>query len=144
MIRKLEDKDIDKIMEIWLETSIIAHDFISKDYWVDNYDVVKNGYLPICETYVYEEDNNIKGFISLLKGYFIGGIFIDSNQRGKGIGTKLMNFVKQGREYLALEVYKDNNSSVEFYKKQNFKIVEENLSEEVNKVEYIMEYSKEI
>ena len=31
MIRKLEDKDIDKVMNIWLESTIKAHDFISKE-----------------------------------------------------------------------------------------------------------------
>ena len=28
MIRKLEDKDIDKVMNIWLESTIKAHDLI--------------------------------------------------------------------------------------------------------------------
>ena len=37
MIRKLEDKDIDKVMNIWLESTIKAHDFISKEYWESNY-----------------------------------------------------------------------------------------------------------
>ena len=32
MIRKIENKDIDKIMDIWLESTIKAPDFISKEY----------------------------------------------------------------------------------------------------------------
>ena len=31
MIRQLQNKDIDKIMEIWLESTIDAHKFISKE-----------------------------------------------------------------------------------------------------------------
>ena len=30
MIRSLENKDINKIMDIWLESTIKAHDFIGK------------------------------------------------------------------------------------------------------------------
>ena len=33
MIRSIENKDIDKIMNIWLRSTIKAHDFIQKEYW---------------------------------------------------------------------------------------------------------------
>jgi len=32
MIRKYVDGDIDAVMQIWLNTNIQAHNFISKDY----------------------------------------------------------------------------------------------------------------
>ena len=65
MIRTLQQKDIDKIMEIWLESTIKAHDFIPKKYWKDNYNAVKNEYIPISKTYIYEQNGEIKGFISV-------------------------------------------------------------------------------
>ena len=58
MIRKLEDKDIDKVMNIWLESTIKAHDFISKEYWESNYDTVKEVYIPIADSFIYEEKGN--------------------------------------------------------------------------------------
>lgn len=54
MIRYLKQKDIDKIMKIWLESTIKAHDFIPKKYWQDNFNVVKDTYIPQSKTYVYE------------------------------------------------------------------------------------------
>jgi len=33
MIRKLESRDIERVLEIWLEASVKAHDFIDKSYW---------------------------------------------------------------------------------------------------------------
>jgi putative acetyltransferase len=36
MIRDLKQKDIDKVMEIWLESTIKAHDFMPEKYWQDN------------------------------------------------------------------------------------------------------------
>ena len=33
MIRKMEEKDISDVLQIWLETNIKAHSFIDKEYW---------------------------------------------------------------------------------------------------------------
>ncbi|MGL6104640.1 hypothetical protein [Romboutsia sp.] len=67
MIRQIENKDIDKVMEIWLESTIKAHDFIPKKYWEDNYNTVKDVYIPMADTYVYEDNEGIKGFISITR-----------------------------------------------------------------------------
>ena len=45
MIRKFIDNDLDSVMEIWLSANINAHNFISKDYWLANFETVK-GMLP--------------------------------------------------------------------------------------------------
>ena len=60
MIRDLKQKDIDKVMKIWLESTIKAHDFIPKKYWQDNFNAVKDIYIPQSKTYVYEEGEEIK------------------------------------------------------------------------------------
>lgn len=65
MIRKIENKDIDKTMDIWLESTIKAHDFIPKECWEDNYNTVKDVYIPIAETFVYE-DSGYNEFIKLM------------------------------------------------------------------------------
>lgn len=140
MIRKLEIRDIDKIMEIWLETSIIAHDFIKKQYWIDNYEAVKNKYIPNSETFLYEENNEIKGFISIMSREFIGALFVSKDFQREGIGSKLIKFAKCNYKVLVLNVYKDNVNAVNFYKKQKFKILSENLDEDTNKVEFTMRY----
>lgn len=54
MIRNIENKDIDKIMDIWLRSTIKAHDFISKEYWENIYNIVKDEYIPMVETFIYE------------------------------------------------------------------------------------------
>ena len=46
MIRKLNEADIDKVMDIWMKSTIKAHDFISKEYWQNNYNTVKEVYIP--------------------------------------------------------------------------------------------------
>lgn len=64
MVRQYNTDDIDTVMQIWLDTNIQAHYFISSDYWKRNYDAVKE-MLPQAEIYVHENDciKRIDGFI---------------------------------------------------------------------------------
>ena len=138
MIRKLENKDVDKIMTIWKESTIKAHDFIDKQYWEDNYETVKNIYLPMSETFLYVDQDKIKGFISIIENEFIGALFIDVNYQGEGIGSKLIDYVTKKYGELELAVYKDNERAVKFYKNKGFKVIKEQESENSNFKEYIM------
>ena len=48
MIRTVKENDLSAVMQIWLDTNIKTHSFISKYYWMDNYDMVKK-ILPLWE-----------------------------------------------------------------------------------------------
>lgn len=76
MIRVLQESDIDKVMQIWLDTNINTHNFIQEEYWKINYNTVKE-MLPQAEVYLYENDNTrqIEGFIGLNDDY-IAGLFV--------------------------------------------------------------------
>lgn len=72
MIRELQKADITKVADIWLDTNIKAHNFISAQYWESNYELVKEMLLQ-AEVYVCESNGEIQGFIGLmviiLKGF---------------------------------------------------------------------------
>lgn len=138
MIRKLTNIDIDKIMDIWLESTVKAHNFISREYWENNYKVVKDVYIPIADTFVYEEEGETRGFISIINNEFIGALFVDVKFQGMGIGTKLIDYSVEKYKKLTLAVYKENKKSVEFYTRKGFKIIEEGLNEDSGYTEYIM------
>lgn len=138
MIRKLRNEDIEKVMKIWKDSTIKAHDFISKEYWENNYDVVKNTYIPMSETFIYEIENKIEGFISVINNEFIGALFVDINCQGLGVGSELINYVVKEYNKLSLAVYKENKNAVEFYIYKGFKIIKEQIDEETGAVEYIM------
>ena len=139
-IRLSEECDINIIMEIWLESTIRAHSFIEKNYWVNNYDLVKTKYIPYSKTYVYEEGNKIKGFISIIENNFIGALFVDNNSQGNGIGKKLLDFAKEEYKSLSLAVYKENEKALKFYLREGFSIVKEQVNEDSKRLELIMEY----
>ena len=138
MIRQLQNKDIDKIMEIWLESTIDAHKFISKEYWNENYNIVKDMYIPMSKTFIYEDNDDIRGFISIINNDFIGALFVEKNYQSQGIGKSLIDYAKNLYDNLSLAVYKENEKALEFYKKMEFKIISENINEDTNCVEYIM------
>lgn len=140
MIREFKQTDIDNVMEIWLTENIKAHDFIPKEYWEKNFEYVKK-VLPNAEIYVYVENEKIAGFIGLNDNY-IEGIFIDSKYQYKGIGTALLNKAKKMKDELTLSAYKKNTKAIQFYLKNEFKIVEKNIDKENDEVEYIMLWKK--
>ena len=139
MIRKLKGEDINKVMDIWEESTIKAHDFIDKDYWKNNYDTVKNVYIPISDTFVYDDGENIKGFISIIDNEFIGALFVDVKDKGLGIGSKLIDYTISKYGKLNLAVYKENVKGVKFYTHKGFKIIKEQKNEDSGFEEYIME-----
>lgn len=140
MIRKLKEKDINIVMEIWLETNISAHNFISKEYWMNNYEFVKNE-LPKSEIYVYEERDNIYGFIGIINGY-IEGIFVKEKHQSKGIGKKLLDYCKEKYSKLSLNVYEKNYNAIRFYNREKFKITGKKIDSTTKEVEYDMEWKK--
>ncbi len=55
MIREFRTTDIDRIMQLWLDTNILVHNFIDSKYWRDNFGAVKE-MMPKATIYVYEEN----------------------------------------------------------------------------------------
>ncbi|OUO65552.1 N-acetyltransferase [Thomasclavelia spiroformis] len=142
MIRKFKEDDLNTVMQIWFDTNIKAHHFISRQYWIDNYEMVKD-ILPKKEIYVYEDDNTnqINGFIGLMDNY-IAGIFVNKNNQSRGIGKQLLDYVKEIKETLNLSVYQKNIRAISFYQREQFVIQSEHIDNDNNEKEFIMIWSK--
>lgn len=140
MIRKFEKNDIDSVMQIWKDENIKAHAFISKEFWESNYNNVKES-LPNAEIYVYILEEKIVGFIGLNNNY-IEGIFVDTNNQCKGIGSSLLDKAKEKRNSLTLKVYQKNKNAINFYEKNDFVIENKDIDESTNEIEYTMIWNK--
>lgn len=138
MIRKLRESDLSAVMKIWLDTNIKSHNFVSKEYWTSNYEIVKE-ILPKSEIYVYEEDdtNLIDGFIGLLDSY-LAGLFVKDTAQSKGIGKQLLDYAKSIKSEMTLSVYQKNIRAVHFYQREQFQIQSENIDDNTNEKEFIM------
>lgn len=141
MIKKFELSKLDEVMQIWLETNIDAHNFVPKEYWIDNFDMVKE-ILPSAEIYIYQEHNSIKGFIGVVDGNYIAGLFVRKEYQGEGIGKKLINYCKSKHSYLILDVFVENKKAVDFYRKNDFIVKAECVHEDTKELEYSMSFNK--
>lgn len=140
MIREFKENDLNRIMELWLDTNIQAHDFIHKSYWQDHFQEVKE-ILPGAIVSVYEDNGVIQGFIGLMDSY-IAGIFISKDQQSRGIGSQLLNHVKKSHRQLSLKVYEKNKRAVDFYLREGFIVTDKQEDKENGEVEYEMEWSR--
>ena len=89
----------------------------------------------------YLVNNKIIGFIGMNTNY-IEGIFVDTNSQHNGIGTLLLNKVKENRNNLILRVYKKNTNAINFYKKNDFIITNEDIDNDTDEIEYTMTWNK--
>lgn len=141
MIKDFKLDNLDKVMEIWLDTNIEAHDFIPKEYWKDNFELVKQ-MLPSADIYIFEENNIIKGFIGIVEQNYIAGLFVKKEYQREGVGKKLIEYCKSKYDNLTLHVFTKNITAVNFYMKNNFKVIDEHINEDTKAVEYTMAFEK--
>ncbi|MDB7946792.1 N-acetyltransferase [Faecalitalea cylindroides] len=140
MIRVLEEKDVDTVAKIWLETNIKTHDFIASNYWKEHHEIIKDMFLQ-AEIYVYEIEKEIMGFIGLDKEY-IEGIFVLDQYQKRGIGKALLNHVKARKEHLSLNVYQKNLNAIFFYQREGFCVQYEDVDENTGEKEYRMVWNR--
>lgn len=140
MVRSMRPADLDVVADIWLDTNIEAHSFISPQYWWDNLEAVR-GMLREAELYVYEDAGEVQGFVGL-EGDYIAGIFVRGGVQSKGIGRQLLNHVKASRECLTLSVYQKNVRAVNFYQREGFAIRRTSVDENTGESEYLMGWEK--
>ena len=138
MIRKLQKVDINRVADIWLKTNLKAHFFIPEQYWISNYEFVKE-LLPQAEVYVYEDDKMIQGFIGINDEY-IEGIFVSDEMQSRGIGKILLDYIKDKKDRLQLKVYQKNVRAMSFYQREGFTIQSEGMDEFTREKEYVMNW----
>ena len=138
MIRKLQKADINRAADIWLKTNLKAHFFIPEQYWISNYEFVKE-LLPQAEVYVYEDDKMIQGFIGINDEY-IEGIFVSDEMQSRGIGKILLDYIKDKKDRLQLKVYQKNVRAMSFYQREGFTIQSERMDEFTGETEYVMDW----
>jgi putative acetyltransferase len=133
MIRKYENKDLNAKLAVWSSASQVGHPFLDEDFLAGERKMVAEGNFPNAETWVFELDGAVVGFIVLI-GNEVGAIFVDANHHGQGIGRALMDHAASIRDCLELEVFKDNQVGRSFYDKYGFTQVNEYLHEETNRM----------
>lgn len=136
MIRKFEQKDLEEVMKIWLDTNIQAHDFIPDSYWKDNFEAVQS-MIPEADVYIYESNGKVIGFVGIKAGY-LAGIFVSQDMQSSGIGKQLLDKAKELYPDLSLSVYKKNKKAIDFYIREMFVVEKVQVDEDTGEEEYYM------
>ncbi|KRK83522.1 GNAT family N-acetyltransferase [Companilactobacillus bobalius] len=136
MIRKMQPDEIEIVSDIWLQGNLEAHSFIQRNYWIDNLNSVKEQFKE-ADIYVFVDKNQIVGFAGL-HGNYLAGIFVKKEYRSRGVGRKLLDYLKQECSELSLDVYAKNIQAKKFYLQNEFKVDHEGIDESTNEVEYQM------
>lgn len=129
MIRKHKEQDLDQIINVWEKSSAMAHPFLNPRFVEKVKSDMTNIYIPNSETWVYEIENSIVGFISMVENE-IGGLFVLPTNHSNGIGTKLVDFIQKEYSELEVEVFEENHIGRAFYNKYGFEKIREYFHEE--------------
>ena len=143
MIRKFESRDLDAVMQIWLQANLDAHVFIPASFWEAHFEMVRD-LLPQAELYVHEDagTRQIDGFIGLTENH-IEGIFVVKSARSKGIGKALLGYAKSRKPRLTLSVYQKNERALAFYRREQFTVQSEGIDEDTNEAEIQMHWTRQ-
>ncbi|MDQ4429951.1 N-acetyltransferase [Yokenella regensburgei] len=144
MIREWRhNEDTAPLLTLWMESTIYAHPFIEVSYWQESEPLVRDVYLPGARTWVWEEEGAVKGFVSVMDGRYVGALFVAPAFERCGIGSALLNYVKQRFSSLSLEVYQKNTRAVNFYHALGFRIEDSAWQEETRHPTWIMRWQED-
>jgi len=142
MIRKYKNEDVDAVVSAWRVASELAHPFLTKSFFDQEANNVRNVYVAYAETWVVELDGRVVGFIALVDNE-IGGLFLDPKHHGQGHGKALVDKAVAEKGPLQVEVFKDNKIGRRFYDAYGFKVLDEFLHEPSGQETVRMTYASE-
>ena len=129
MIRPYRPEDLDAVVTVWAKASAVAHPFFSAEFVAEEHRNISTEFLPSAETWVWQSDGQVVGFISLL-GNEVGAIFVHPKFQRVGIGRALMDHVRGLRAELELEVFTENELGRAFYEKYGFELMQEYVDDQ--------------
>jgi putative acetyltransferase len=122
VIRPYQPSDCQALLDVWARASAVAHPFLSPDFMARERHNVRDVYLPMAETWVWDAGGHVAGFISLL-GNEVGGIFVEPGRHRSGIGRALVERARDGRGDLEVEVFERNAIGRAFYARLGFELL---------------------
>ncbi len=140
--RLYRPSDDDAIISVWLAASQIAHPFFTDAFFADEERKIREVYLPNAETWVFEQQATIVGFVASV-GDEVGGLFVHPNSQRLGIGTALMDLVVNRRGEVFLDVFKANEIGRAFYDRYGFVTEREHIHEDTGHPQLRLRYRAE-
>jgi len=122
MIRPYNDDDLAELLDVWYRASLVAHPFLTEEFFETERRQIAENWIPVAETTVFDTDGRVVGFLTLV-GNEVGAIFVDPRYQRLGIGRALMDSARESRPFLELEVFEANSTGRRFYAAYGFEFV---------------------
>lgn len=119
IVRCIEE-DYEMLAGIWERSVMATHDFLKEEDFNEIKTALITDYFPNVNLYAIADKGVSVGFIGLSPDS-IEMLFIDSNRRGRGYGSALIEFAKQ-HGATKVDVNEQNPSALNFYKAKGFRI----------------------
>ena len=131
-IRQYTDRDLEDLLSSWENASKLAHPFLINDLLESTRKNIPVVLLPKADTWVYEQEGIVVGFISLI-GNEVAALFVQPAFHGTGTGRALVDKARELHSDLEVEVFEVNSIGLQFYLKYGFVPLLEKNHEITNK-----------
>ena len=130
-IVKCNKADYTTLSAIWERSVRATHDFLNEDTITEIKAALVPTYFPNVELYAVSHNGSLTGFFGL-RDDMIEMLFIDSDSRGQGYGTSLIEFAL-GLGATKVDGNEQNPQALAFYQGKGFKIIGRDSTDEAGR-----------
>ena len=130
-IVRCTEEDYGTLTGIWERSVMATHDFLKEEDFNEIKATLITNYFPNVNLYAIADKGVYAGFIGLSPDS-IEMLFIDSDRRGRGYGSALIEFAKQ-HSATKVDVNEQNPSALNFYKAKGFRIIERDETDDAGR-----------
>ena len=130
-IVRCNEGDYETLAGIWERSVMATHDFLKNEDFNEIKAALIPDYFPNVDLYAIADNGVYAGFIGLSPDS-IEMLFIDSDRRGQGYGSALIEFARQ-RGATTVDVNEQNPSALDFYKAKGFRIISRDETDEAGR-----------
>ena len=130
-IVRCNKEDYATLSSIWERSVRATHDFLDEDTIEEIKAALEPRYFPNVELYAVSHNGSLTGFIGL-RNDMIEMLFIDSDSRGQGYGSSLIEFAFD-RGATKVDVNEQNPMALAFYQGKGFKIIGRDNTDEAGR-----------
>lgn len=120
IVRCTED-DYNTLAAIWERSVMATHGFLKENDFKEIKAALIPDYFPNVDLYAIADHDEYAGFIGLSPDS-IEMLFIDSDRRGLGYGSALIEFAKR-QGATKVDVNEQNPTALNFYKAKGFRVI---------------------
>lgn len=121
-LRQAKASDITRNYEVWRTAVEATHHFLEAADLEAISKMVLNDYLPNAEFVVAVDDADTSHAFLGTTGDHIDALFVHADSRGMGLGRRLIEHFRDGKDTATVDVNEQNAEAAGFYKRFGFEL----------------------